>query len=184
MLITCPECGGKVSDQAGKCPHCGYPIENLKNESTSPQQETYAIPKIAFPEPEKKTFFKSKLFYVLVAIVFIIIIINVRKYLDNRWNSYFDISSEFNSVTKRTEYYLYNKTNETLNDVVVYFEFDAIMGRSGHYKVPQKVGKIKPHEIATVIYDVDKGNKYIEEELKKSTPDWTDNWEITKITWK
>ncbi len=25
-LIECPECGGKVSDQATTCPHCGYPI--------------------------------------------------------------------------------------------------------------------------------------------------------------
>lgn len=25
-LITCPECGGKVSDQAAQCIHCGYPL--------------------------------------------------------------------------------------------------------------------------------------------------------------
>ena len=25
-LITCPECGVKVSDKAAACPHCGYPI--------------------------------------------------------------------------------------------------------------------------------------------------------------
>ena len=23
-LVTCPECGGKVSDQAEACPHCGF----------------------------------------------------------------------------------------------------------------------------------------------------------------
>ena len=26
MLIDCPECGQKVSDQAGSCPRCGHPI--------------------------------------------------------------------------------------------------------------------------------------------------------------
>lgn len=27
-LMSCPECGGKVSDMAQSCPHCGYPIYN------------------------------------------------------------------------------------------------------------------------------------------------------------
>jgi len=26
-LVTCPECGGAVSDQAPMCPHCGHPLE-------------------------------------------------------------------------------------------------------------------------------------------------------------
>ena len=29
MLITCPECGGRVSDKAEACPHCGCPSELL-----------------------------------------------------------------------------------------------------------------------------------------------------------
>lgn len=29
MLLTCPECQGKVSDQAAACPHCGYPVEKI-----------------------------------------------------------------------------------------------------------------------------------------------------------
>jgi len=32
-LITCPECGVSVSDQADKCPNCAYPI-NKKEEVT------------------------------------------------------------------------------------------------------------------------------------------------------
>lgn len=27
-LIECPECGGKVSDKANVCIHCGYPLHN------------------------------------------------------------------------------------------------------------------------------------------------------------
>lgn len=26
-LITCPECGGKISDKAETCIHCGYPLK-------------------------------------------------------------------------------------------------------------------------------------------------------------
>lgn len=29
-LIKCPECGKEISDKAGKCPHCGYPIEEIE----------------------------------------------------------------------------------------------------------------------------------------------------------
>lgn len=30
MLITCPECELQVSDKAISCPHCGYPIKQIK----------------------------------------------------------------------------------------------------------------------------------------------------------
>ncbi len=26
-LIKCPECGKEISDQASKCPSCGYPVK-------------------------------------------------------------------------------------------------------------------------------------------------------------
>ena len=31
-LITCPECGRKVSDMAAACPDCGYPIKSLRTD--------------------------------------------------------------------------------------------------------------------------------------------------------
>ena len=31
-LITCPECGEKVSDKAKACVHCGYPMESATNQ--------------------------------------------------------------------------------------------------------------------------------------------------------
>ena len=34
-LLTCPECGGIVSDLAVCCPHCGCPIEAIVNASSS-----------------------------------------------------------------------------------------------------------------------------------------------------
>jgi len=39
-LINCPECKNSVSDSAVSCPHCGFPIQNLKVEqpiNTRPQ---------------------------------------------------------------------------------------------------------------------------------------------------
>ena len=33
-LITCPECGKKVSDLAKTCPDCGYPIAAMKPSGT------------------------------------------------------------------------------------------------------------------------------------------------------
>lgn len=32
MLIDCPECGSQVSDKARSCPHCGYSLEDARNE--------------------------------------------------------------------------------------------------------------------------------------------------------
>lgn len=32
-LITCPECGKQVSDQAASCPGCGYPLERTQKEN-------------------------------------------------------------------------------------------------------------------------------------------------------
>ena len=39
-LITCPECGREISDQAAACPHCGYPIG-------SPQKKSYSVVLVA-----------------------------------------------------------------------------------------------------------------------------------------
>ena len=55
-LFDCPECGGKVSDKASLCPHCGCPVEQPQNKSkTCPEcgQEVDAsvmvCPNCAFP---------------------------------------------------------------------------------------------------------------------------------------
>ena len=40
-LITCPECGREISDQATACPHCGFPVQShihsAKKESVARQ---------------------------------------------------------------------------------------------------------------------------------------------------
>lgn len=61
-LFECPECGGKVSDKATQCPHCGCPIEKPHKQSkTCPEcgQEVDAsvmvCPNCAFPFSRTKT---------------------------------------------------------------------------------------------------------------------------------
>ena len=34
-LVKCPECGGKVSDKAVVCPHCGCPAEEIRKATDS-----------------------------------------------------------------------------------------------------------------------------------------------------
>lgn len=38
-LIICPECGGKISDQADKCIHCGYPLKKINKISLKCDKE-------------------------------------------------------------------------------------------------------------------------------------------------
>ncbi len=33
-MIKCPECGRDVSDRAGTCPQCGFPLSSLKTDGT------------------------------------------------------------------------------------------------------------------------------------------------------
>lgn len=50
-LITCPECGGKVSDKAKACIHCGYPI-NEKQYSEDNDLDN-VLRELGFGEMEK-----------------------------------------------------------------------------------------------------------------------------------
>lgn len=46
-LIQCPECNGKVSTHAVRCPHCGYPIEEwleTDNDDEDDDDENYTPP--------------------------------------------------------------------------------------------------------------------------------------------
>lgn len=40
-LIECPECGGKVSDKAPTCIHCGYPLKEVNEEAKAVQYCPY-----------------------------------------------------------------------------------------------------------------------------------------------
>lgn len=40
-LLICPECEGKVSDQAEMCPHCGFPIK--EKEVSNPKMTKFVV---------------------------------------------------------------------------------------------------------------------------------------------
>ena len=42
MLIECPECGSQVSDKAKCCPHCGYSLEDARNERAAEEAAVIA----------------------------------------------------------------------------------------------------------------------------------------------
>lgn len=52
-LITCPECGGLVSDKATTCIHCGYPMNTICDTQIS--KNTSVIDGVEYDFSEIKT---------------------------------------------------------------------------------------------------------------------------------
>ncbi|WP_083250441.1 zinc-ribbon domain-containing protein [Synergistes jonesii] len=49
-LIKCSECGKEISDKASACPHCGYPMGEIKvTEVERPAQEAPSVQVEAHP---------------------------------------------------------------------------------------------------------------------------------------
>ncbi len=67
-LIKCPECGKEISDKAGKCPYCGYPIEEIENnvEKETGKQEVLDGNK---ETPKKKKSLNKKVIITISAII-------------------------------------------------------------------------------------------------------------------
>jgi len=168
MLITCPECGEKISDQAKTCPHCGLPIK------------TQEKPKVNTSQIKESKFFKSKLLKVLVALAAVVIVIVCVNAYNNRWNKYFDVTEQLNKTTFDREYYIQNKTNKSFDNVTVYFTFSTSEGK---YTIPQKVGAIGAHETIMVTYDSEKGDEYIENHMIRSVPIGYWDFKIKRIAW-
>lgn len=42
-LLICPECNGKVSDTASRCPHCGYDFESTRLTSNRPMSQPVPV---------------------------------------------------------------------------------------------------------------------------------------------
>ncbi len=65
-IISCPECGGKVSTNAAACPHCGTPVEASKIAASSnslaerlEREEATVAPLTTLPEPEQSADFRA-----------------------------------------------------------------------------------------------------------------------------
>ena len=53
-LMKCPECDGKVSDQAYTCPHCGFPIEEyLENAESFSERKKHVKVELNLNDPDE-----------------------------------------------------------------------------------------------------------------------------------
>ena len=43
MMVTCPECNGRISSQADLCPHCGYMLAGLYSRENAEKSLSDAI---------------------------------------------------------------------------------------------------------------------------------------------
>ena len=51
MLISCPECGKQISDQAASCPHCGRPMRRAAPTAYAPRSAGQAAKRKEGPRP-------------------------------------------------------------------------------------------------------------------------------------
>jgi len=92
-LITCPECGGKVSSESTACPHCGYPMKKFQ------QQKKPAV--------EREISGEKKKIILLVAIGIAVIAVVLLLYfiIANDGNYVMDICGNKYKVVKIGEQY-------------------------------------------------------------------------------
>ncbi len=65
-LITCPECGQKISDTARSCPNCGYPMHSNVTNASKEQHTTYET--VSAQQP-KQLLKKSLLLCLLLPVI-------------------------------------------------------------------------------------------------------------------
>lgn len=68
-LITCPECGKEVSDQAPVCPNCGYPLSLSQPDAPPPETP----PSFQTPTAETKARNRKILFGIAAAVVAVVL---------------------------------------------------------------------------------------------------------------
>lgn len=92
-LITCPECGGKVSSESSTCPHCGYPMKNFQQ------------PKKPAGEREISSENKNIILIVAIGIAVIAVVLLLYFIIANNGNYVKDICGNKYKVVKIGEQY-------------------------------------------------------------------------------
>lgn len=105
-LITCPECGFEVSNQAFSCPRCGYPIKaTIASDSTLTPSEQRA-------HSEKKRY--GKIILLSLILVFIVVCILVYRNNSSLINSWFQSNKNPINLSSGSNYQ-YVPTEHILN---------------------------------------------------------------------
>lgn len=140
-LIKCPKCGKEISDKAEKCPHCGYPIEEIeKNTATKPDENNEVGNTIVAENKKnensnqhegKKSFDKKKIFFSIGVIIIVICIgiflysqIQLKENLENQKSKMVKLLEDIDTL--KNEVYFDEAHNEEItilkNDSNIAFE--------------------------------------------------------------
>lgn len=98
-LVKCPECGKEVSDKAGKCPNCGFPIEPVENEVKQPDLRT-----------DEDKIEKKKVSKKIVAISCIVLAIAIISVI-----AYFVVTADSRNYSAGQKFYTSEKHKEALD---------------------------------------------------------------------
>lgn len=165
-LIKCPECGKEISDKAGRCPHCGYPINSVPEYETNNMRQQNTV------EKSKKVSGK-KLILLLVGIVAIVSIgcaILVPKKIEA------NKKAVYNEALALLEKGKYEDGIEMLNTICGYKDVDDILVEAKYesyaYSAVNAVKKILKNPDSISVYEV----KFYEK-LSKSNDDTADDTE-------
>lgn len=156
-LIKCPECGREISDKAGKCPHCGCPLQK--------QEDKVIVPKNVF-------FKKNK--WIILAIALIIVIGGSIKYITYRAST--QKENTYENALDLLDKGKYDEALNLMNKIPEYKDVSEIMTQAkfesyGYAAVKALKGILKNPDSLSVydIYFYETPQDTSESELESST---------------
>ena len=161
-LIKCPECKKKISDQCGKCPSCGYPIEinnqnietNVSNESSS---DNVINKEIESSAPFKKAINKKRIGVICSVLLVLIILgavvgyfalrprINAINKFERQVSVVEDKNKQLDSAIKLSENLLKENHPILNNKLISELEMaisDAKASKETNFKIPDSIEEI------------------------------------------
>lgn len=122
-LISCPNCGQKVSDQAIACPYCGTPIAQGQNTVIQP---VYNVPNP--PKDNKKTIIIAGVAVIAVVVIVITVLITLLVNNNSQSNASPNTPTAGNTVSpSATTYEVTIKVECEYNSVMNQYDVDILI---------------------------------------------------------